>query len=243
MRQSDESLLFAPLPDRSRLMRWLKCKVPNPRLSFHSRQSRHQFAMFVERMTGRPGATILNLGSKSINLGPNVLNLDICAYPGVHVVGDGHHLPFRDESVDGVVITSVLEHVAVPSVVVREVARVLRVGGEVYAEVPFMQPFHPDPVDYQRYTVTGIERLFEDFEIIQRGVCVGPHSALAWILSEYVAIMLCLGSHWAYKLLVRLFRILFTPLILLDFLLERNPYSLALASSYFLVGLKSALLA
>jgi SAM-dependent methyltransferase len=196
--------------------------------------------MFVERMMGRPGTIILNLGSKSINLGPNVLNLDICAYPGVHAVGDGHHLPFRDGSVGGVVITSVLEHVAVPSVVVCEVARVLRVGGEVYAEVPFMQPFHPDPRDYQRYTVTGLDRLFEDFEITERGVCVGPHSALAWILSEYVAIMLCLGSHWAYKLLVRAFRIIFTPLIWLDFLFERNPYSLTLASSYFLVGLKKS---
>ena len=238
MHQSDESSLFAPLSNRRPVTRWLKRIVPNPRLSFRSRKSRQQFAMFIQRMADCPKATVLNIGSKSVDLGPNILNLDIRRYPGIHVNGDGHRLPFRDEAMDGVIITSVLEHVANPTSVVHEIERVLRANGEVYVEVPFIRPFHPDPEDYQRYSLTGLEELFKHFSIVEKGMCVGPSSGLASILSQYVAILLCFGSHRLYKILGRLCRTLFVPLTLLDMLLEKIPYSLALASSCFLIGLK-----
>ncbi len=236
----DESSLFAPLPEQSRLMRWLKRWIPDPQLSFHSQQSRQTFAAFIRRIASHPQATVLNIGSKSVHLGLNVLNLDILPYPGVHVIGDAHYLPFKDRAIDGTIISSVLEHVADPPAVVGEIERVLRVGAEVYAEVPFMQPFHPDPGDYHRYTLTGVEHLFRRFAILEKGICVGPSSALAWILCEYLAIMFCFSSHYLYKILLRLCRFLFTPLIYLDILLEKIPYSLALASSHFLVGSRRA---
>jgi len=234
----DMNPVFAPLPERSRLIRWLKRNLPKP-LSVRSWESRRQFANFIRRVGDHPGARLLNVGSKSAVLGSNVFNLDIRAYPGVHVIGDGHHLPLRDRSVAGVITTSVLEHVAAPWIIVREVERVLQPGGEVYVEVPFMQPFHPDPGDYQRYTLSGLEQLFEHFTIVEAGVCVGPSSALAWILSEYVAVLLCFNNRCLYKIWVRLCRVLSIPLSLLDFLLHRISYSLVLASSHYLIGLKS----
>lgn len=238
MHRSNESLLFAPLPEHSRLIRWLKRVTPNPKLSFRSQSSRQQFALFLQRMTDHSGATILNVGSKSVDLGLDVLNLDIHPYPGIHIVGDGHCLPVKEQSVSGVIITSVLEHVADPTRVVREIERVLQINGEVYVEVPFMYHFHPDPEDYQRYSLTGLEQLFRNFNIVDKGMCVGPSSALASMLSQYIPILLCFNSRYLYKVLVRLCLFVVAPLTLLDVFLEKVPYSRALAGSYFLVGLK-----
>jgi len=238
MFHSDESRLLAPLPERSGVARWLKKTIPNPKLSWRTQNSRRQFAAFVRRVTRNPDTRMLNIGSKSIDLGGRVFNLDLYAYPGVQVVADAKYLPFRDAVMDGVVITSVLEHVPDPQAVVGEIERVLSLSGEVYVEIPFIRPLHPDPEDYQRYSLTGLEMLFKAFTLVEKGMCVGPSSGLAVMLSQYVAILLCFNSHYLYKIWSRLFRIVFAPLTLLDMLFEKIRYSLALASSYFLIGVK-----
>jgi hypothetical protein len=51
--------------------------------------------------------------------------------------------------------------------------------------VPFLEGYHPDPDDYHRFTFRGLEVLLRRFEILEREVCVGPNSALSWILREY----------------------------------------------------------
>src|ERR1700709_924507 len=48
-------------------------------------------------------------------------------------------LPFADASFDGVVAKDLLEHVADPGAVVREIRRVLRPGGKVFASSPDAQ--------------------------------------------------------------------------------------------------------
>ena len=40
--------------------------------------------------------------------------------------------------------------------------RVLKPGGYIYSEVPFLQGFHADPDDYQRYTLQGLKILFNN---------------------------------------------------------------------------------
>jgi len=72
-----------------------------------------------------------------------------------------------------------------PQRVVREIHRVLRPHGVLYVEVPFLEGFHADPDDYQRFTFRGLDVLLRRFEILDREVCVGPSSALNWILREY----------------------------------------------------------
>jgi 2-polyprenyl-3-methyl-5-hydroxy-6-metoxy-1,4-benzoquinol methylase len=52
------------------------------------------------------------------------------------LAADGHQLPFVDNAFDVVILADVLEHVRKPEQVAREVARVLRPSGLLYASMP-----------------------------------------------------------------------------------------------------------
>jgi SAM-dependent methyltransferase len=100
-------------------------------------------------------------------------------------------IPFEDDYFDAIICNAVLEHVADPQAVMAEFARVCRPGGFLYLAVPFMQPEHLDPTDFQRYTKDGLARLCEvhGFGVIR----VEPvHSAwitLAWIVDEWLRVV------------------------------------------------------
>jgi SAM-dependent methyltransferase len=138
---------------------------------------------------GRPGETVLNLGSGVHKQYANerLVNFDIAPHDNADVVGDGERLPFRDEVFDGVLLDAVVEHLARPHRVVAEVRRVLKPGGTVLAQVPFLYPFHAAPHDYQRYTPAGLRMLFEEFELIEAGTDRRPGRAVLEILTAYAA--------------------------------------------------------
>ncbi len=73
------------------------------------------------------------------------------------VVGDAHALPFEDASFDAAVSFQVLEHVERPVECLREMARVVRAGGDVVVTVPGVWPDHEVPHDYWRFTRYGLE--------------------------------------------------------------------------------------
>lgn len=45
-----------------------------------------------------------------------------------------------------------------PDRVVQELYRILMPGGLVYMDVPFLLGYHPDPVDYWRFSLSGLEK-------------------------------------------------------------------------------------
>lgn len=81
-------------------------------------------------------------------------------------------LRFSDEVFDGVVLKDVLEHLTDPVPTVREVHRVLQVGGTVFASTPDAQRWAWDDYTHRRpYTRTALRLLFADqgFQIIHAG--------------------------------------------------------------------------
>lgn len=110
---------------------------------------------------------------------------DIYMSPFVQFIGDGHSIPLADGSFDGVVVQAVLEHVLEPFTVAGEIHRVLRDGGIVYADTPFMQQVHEGPYDFSRFSDSGHRYLFRGFERIDSGLIAGAGTALMWSIRCY----------------------------------------------------------
>jgi SAM-dependent methyltransferase len=116
----------------------------------------------------------------------DLLAFDVYASPHVQLVGDGHRIPLADGTVDGVIVQAVLEHVLEPTVVAGEIRRVLREGGVVYADTPFMQQVHEGPYDFTRFTESGHRYLFRDFEQLDSGQVAGAGTSLRWSINYFV---------------------------------------------------------
>lgn len=112
---------------------------------------------------------------------------DIYASSETAFIADAHDIPLKDGSVDAVWIQAVLEHVIDPARVAAEVHRVLRPGGYVYAETPFMQSVHEGAYDFLRFSQSGHRWLFRRFEEIESGPLLGPGVALIWALKGFFA--------------------------------------------------------
>jgi SAM-dependent methyltransferase len=78
---------------------------------------------------------------------------------GVDVVATAEQIPVPEGSFDAVLSTQVLEHVAEPQRVLRELHRVLRPGGRLFMTVPLAWELHEQPFDFYRYTPSGLEHL------------------------------------------------------------------------------------
>jgi SAM-dependent methyltransferase len=114
------------------------------------------------------------------------VEFDVYINPRIHLVADGHDLPFLDGSFDGVICQAVLEHVVDPQRCVDEIYRVLKPGGVVYAEIPFLQQVHMQGYDFTRFTLSGCRRLFRHFKEVDAGALGGPAMALTWSISHFV---------------------------------------------------------
>jgi ubiquinone/menaquinone biosynthesis C-methylase UbiE len=89
-----------------------------------------------------------------------VINFEYLPFELPDIFGDGHALPFKDATFDAVFSQAVIEHMRDPFLAAREIARVLKPGGLVYAESAFMQPLHAVPYHFFNTTPWGIEELF-----------------------------------------------------------------------------------
>lgn len=101
------------------------------------------------------------------------------------VIAFADALPFRDESVDSIMLTEVLEHVREPGEALSEARRVLKPGGQLYVTVPMTWGLHYVPHDYYRFTCYGISHLLEKsgFEI----EAIEPMGGLFTIISARLA--------------------------------------------------------
>jgi uncharacterized protein YbaR (Trm112 family) len=129
---------------------------------------------------------VLSVGGGPTRNSPREINLNMAPFREVDVVGNATRLPFRSGSVDAVWSNAVLEHVAGAPEAVAEMVRVVEPGGFVMNVVPFMQPVHAYPLDFQRYTADGLAHLMRDLDIIAKGQAVGPSYAMMELLTRYL---------------------------------------------------------
>jgi SAM-dependent methyltransferase len=119
------------------------------------------------------GDAVLELGAGlDVHEAPNLVKTDAFVFDGARLdlVADAHVLPFPDASFDFVFSLAVFEHLHSPWIAAREIARVLRPGGQVYTLAAFLQPLHGYPDHYFNTTESGLARLFaDDFEVLAAG--------------------------------------------------------------------------
>ena len=119
--------------------------------------------------------------------GGRIFPTDVTLQGDATIACDGTCLPFRDQTLDCVVLDQVLEHVVNPSAIVNEIHRCLKLGGLVYSGVPFHTPVHGFPFDFQRYTPLGHRMLFRGFEGLEICITQGPVSALSKTLIGFLS--------------------------------------------------------
>jgi SAM-dependent methyltransferase len=120
----------------------------------------------------------------------NVVNVEIAALPTTDILAFANNLPFESEVFDGAVCLAVLEHVPDPFQTASELLRVVRPGGTIYVDWPFLQPVHGYPSHYYNATAEGAVNAFR--RIPGAGsieASVPPHMhpifSLTWILGAW----------------------------------------------------------
>jgi len=142
----------------------------------------HSTSMFLYEY-GFEGMKILNAGSSNTDYGG--INIDIQNKAGIHFVSDVHDLPFSDSSFDIVVLTAVLQYCLSPHRVSFEIHRVLKPGGYVYVDAPFVQPYCIDTPDLFRFTKDGLISVFnKEFTVLECNASIPTGSALAYYLQS-----------------------------------------------------------
>src|SRR3989344_4073532 len=163
------------------------------------------------------------------------VNVDVSPFPEVDLVADAEHLPFPNASVDAVVSESLLEHVDNPSAVAKEMLRVVKSGGVIYASAPFLTPYHASPDDFTRWTTSGLRALFAGAEIIETGVRSGPWSAFLVFLAYWLGVIFAFGSKKAAPFLAFVFMLVLGPLKIFDLFFAKLPGSETVSAQLYIL--------
>ncbi|NOZ50233.1 MAG: methyltransferase domain-containing protein [Chloroflexi bacterium] len=225
----------------------LRSLIPSPEERVWTRRSRQAIARVLRGADpDHPDHVVVNLGAGlervfQQNLAPyhSLIRFGLPHSGHVDVIADAQQLPFRDASIDLMLSSSVLEHVENPEQAVAEMARVLRPGGRVYSEIPFLRAYHMAPHDYQRYTISGIAVLFgrHGLRCEDKGICSGPFTAWALLFRDSIFI---LTPTRPLKMAVRtLLSWLVHPIKYLDWLCEDATWATHFACNFYYVGRKN----
>jgi len=70
--------------------------------------------------------------------------------------------PFRNASLDAILLMNVLEHVYAPHPLLSALAAMLKPGGVLIIAIPFLVKMHQAPLDFARYTHYALRRFAPD---------------------------------------------------------------------------------
>jgi SAM-dependent methyltransferase len=233
----------AVLPRPRRIGRWHVDDLPLRLRSWwkpRNEVAARNVEMMLSLLPGR-SPIVLVIGGATIGNGVealyaddriSIVAFDIYCSAMTQFVADAHQIPLSSESIDAVVIQAVLEHVLDPNQVVSEIRRVLRPGGMVYAETPFLQQVHAGPYDFVRYTSSGHRYLFRRFDEISAGPVAGPGTQMLWSVDHLVR------GLFRSQMAGRIARGVFFWLRSLDRLVPTS-FSLDSASAHYFLGRRS----
>lgn len=142
---------------------------------------------FVETVRANPDRLYLDVGcGRRGRTFDNCLYLEV--YPSVSadiVIEPACRYPIADASLDGIGCFAVMEHMTEPWVAAQEFARMLKPGGMVFIDYPFLVPVHGYPSHYYNATREGLARLFDQgFETVRLATEGNqtPDHAIRWQL-------------------------------------------------------------
>lgn len=95
-------------------------------------------------------------------------------------------LPLERNSVDTILLSDVLEHIANPEKLMAEIGKALRIEGKLVLGVPFFYWLHEEPYDFHRYTKYKLIMFCEknDMEVIKLEEYGGPLSIIMDIIGK-----------------------------------------------------------
>jgi SAM-dependent methyltransferase len=171
-----------------------------------------------------------------------LVTVDIQELDGADIVADAHDLHMiEDNSVDCVIAANVLEHVEQPHVCMAEFYRVIKPGGIVYIDTPFIFPFHAAPNDFYRFSHNGLEILCRDFDKVDGGFARGPASTMQVLLVHFLGMLFSFGFSPLYVAMTYVFSWLLFWVKYLDVVLSRFEFAYILHTSAYFVGRKQVI--
>jgi Methyltransferase domain len=149
----------------------------------------------LEPVTRYLSGHMLNAGCGTRDIAPylrgkgvtEITRYDIASQEDDVVIGPLESMPFDDASFDSALCNAVLEHVGDAERAVHEISRVVRDGGHIVVAVPFLQPYHPCPGDFRRFTADGLAQLGRraGLDVVEILPVHSLAQTLGWILWEY----------------------------------------------------------
>ena len=142
---------------------------------------------------------VLNIGAGgTVQRYPNCVEFEHKIFQHTDVVGDAHHLPFRDGTFDRVFAFNVFEHLVDPKTAATEILRVLKPGGLVAIHTAFLQAVHEPPNHFYNATEFGVREWFAEYEIeaCQVSGNFGPGVMLAFLISNVLEAVRASEASW-----------------------------------------------
>jgi len=229
-----------PLSGAERAKRAARDLLPRISLNVAARRNYQKFREMLFNQSSQP--RVLIVGGATAGAGMSELlgeqriefvESDVAIDERTTLVCDAQNLPFAEETFDGVIIQAVLFYLPEYGQCISEIFRVLKPGGIIYSESPFMEQVVGGAYDFYRFTLRGHEYQFRQFEKLSSGVSGGPAMATAWSI-QYL--MLSFVQNAALRAATRIFcKCTLFWMKYLDLLLANKPGAVdAAAGTYFM---------